>query len=137
MSEAEEDLECWPSAEERAKSLAQARTLRKQARKGGLRFEAYLPPQLAGWLLGLVERGVFLDPSEAVFVILGEHRDLEPHTDLRKELLKRIVQAALDDPRPGIPHEKVFEELEQMLAAPRPKPAVWKRTAEQDDDQAS
>jgi hypothetical protein len=43
--------------------------------KGGLRFGTYLPPNLAGWLLDLIERGVFTDPSEAVFVILGEHRD--------------------------------------------------------------
>jgi hypothetical protein len=39
--------------------IAQARALREQAGKGGLRFEAYLPPDLAEWLLDLIERGVF------------------------------------------------------------------------------
>jgi len=83
------------------KRIAQAKALRQQAGKGGLRFEAYLPPDLAEWLLDLIERGVFADPSEAVFVILGEHRDLEPHADLRRELLSRSCQAAIDDPPPA------------------------------------
>jgi antitoxin ParD1/3/4 len=118
----------WPSAEEKAKNIAQAVALREQAQKGGLRFQAYLPPSLAEWLLGLIERGVFVDPSEAVFVILGEHKDLEPHADLRRELLKRILQAAMDDPRPSIPGEEAIERLRKMAEAPRPEPAVWRRT---------
>src|SRR6266853_4439904 len=69
--------------------IAQARALREQAGKGGLRFEAYLPPGLAEWLLDLIERGVFADPSEAVFVLLSQHHDLESHADLRTELLRR------------------------------------------------
>jgi len=73
--EAEHD---WRTAAERESDMAQARTLREQARKGGLRFEAYLPSSLAEWVLDLVEKGVFTDPGEAVFVILGEHKDLEP-----------------------------------------------------------
>jgi hypothetical protein len=32
----------WPSAEEKAKNIAQAKALRVQAEKGGLRFSAYL-----------------------------------------------------------------------------------------------
>src|ERR1700719_2405244 len=108
------------------------RTSRKPRRsgnrrkKGGLRFEAYVPPGLAEWLLELIEQGVFVDPSEAVFVILGEHKDLEPHADLRRELLKRILQAAMDDPRPSIPHEEVMERLRKFAAEPRPEPAEWR-----------
>jgi antitoxin ParD1/3/4 len=115
------------SAEEKAKSAAQAQALRKQAQEGGLRFETYLPPQLADWLLGLIERGVFSSPDEAAFVILGEHRELEPHADLRHELLKRIIQLSIDDPRPGIPAEEFFEKMRQKFAAPLPEPAVRKR----------
>jgi hypothetical protein len=126
-----EQGEAWPGTAERASSVAQAKALRKQARKGGLRFEAHLPSQLALWLLGLIEKGEFLDPSEAVFVILGQHRELEPHDDLRRELLKRVVRSALDDPRPSIPSEKVFKNLRRMLAAPRPEPAAWKRSSAQ------
>jgi antitoxin ParD1/3/4 len=90
------EKEAWPTAEQKQKCVAQAKALRKQAAEGGLRFEAYLPPQLAEWLLERIEKGVFLDPSEAVFVLLGEYEELEPHTDLRQE-----------------------------LAAPRPEPAAW------------
>src|ERR1019366_7342507 len=98
-----EDLpDGWRTAEEKARDIAQAKALKEQARNGGLRFEAYLPLDLATWVLDFVERGVFVDPSEAVFVILGEHKDLEPHADLRDELLRRSVQAAIDDPRPPI-----------------------------------
>jgi antitoxin ParD1/3/4 len=125
MNEDEDDV--WPTAEEKAKNIAQAKALREQAKKGGLRFEAYLPSDLAEWLLGLIERGVFVDPSEAVFVILGEHKDLEPHADLRRELLKRTLQAAMEDPRPSISHEEMMERLRKLAEAPRPEPAEWRR----------
>jgi antitoxin ParD1/3/4 len=131
MKTTTKEQECWPSAEEKARSVAQAKALREQAKKGGLRFEAYLPPALANWLLDLIERGEFFDPSEAAFVILGEHQELEPHADLRRELLKRMVQSAIDDPRPGIPGEEVFERLREKLEGPQPEPAVWKRSSEQ------
>ena len=87
----EEAKQDWRTVAERESDIAQARTLREQARKGGLRFEAYLPPNLAEWVLDLVEEGVFTDPGEAVFVILGEHKDLEPHADLREEILRRSL----------------------------------------------
>jgi hypothetical protein len=92
-----------------------------------LRFEAYLPPAMADWLLAHIERGTFRDPSEAVFVIFGEHEELEPHSDLRHELLKRSLQAALDDPRPGIPAEEVFSKLRKRMQDPRAEPAVWRK----------
>ena len=104
----------------------QAAALKEQARAGGLRFEAYLPPDLADWLLALIERGMFTDSSEAAFVMLGEQRELEPHADLRKELLRRSCQASLDDPRPRIPHEEAKEQIRRWLSAPKPPPAVWR-----------
>jgi hypothetical protein len=107
--------------------IAQAKALREQACAGGLRFEAYLPPGPAEWLLDLIARGVFTDPSEAVFVMLGKQQELEPHADLREELLRRSCQEALDDPRPGISPEEMKERMETLLAAPRPQPAVWLR----------
>jgi antitoxin ParD1/3/4 len=112
-------------AAERAAGMAQAARLKQQAEQGGLRFEAYLPPHLATWLLELVERGVFLSPSEAVFVIMGEHQELSPHADLRQELLKRQIEAAINDPRPSLSSEEVFAELKAMMAKPRPEPAEW------------
>jgi hypothetical protein len=109
----------------RRRSIAQAKALRAQAQAGGLRFEAYLPSGLADWILDLVERGVFIDPSEAVFVMLGEQKDLTPHADLRKEILRRSCQEALDGP--SIPHEEVEAWLQRLVDAPRPDPAVWHR----------
>lgn len=117
----------WLTADEQAQAIVQAGALKEQASQGGLRFDVYLPPDLAEWLLEHIEEGVFADPSEAVFVILGEHRDLEPHADLRRELLKRVLQASIDDPRPSIPLEDVKEHLEKRMAAPRSEPATWRR----------
>lgn len=120
----------WSDQADRAHALEQARQLRDQVGKGGLRFEAYLPPSLALWLLGLIEQGQFLDPSEAVFVIFGEHEDLEPHTDLRSELLKRKLQAAAEDPRPGISGEELQDWLRELCKEPLPEPARWKGRSE-------
>ena len=106
--------------------MAQAIALREQAKAGGLRFSVYLPAGLAEWLLGLVEKGTFIDPSEAVFVLLQEAQELEPHHDLRRELLGRMLQAAEDDPRPPIPGEEVFKRLREKYAS-RPEPAVWEK----------
>jgi len=108
-----------------APARAQAQQLRDQARTGGLRFEAYLPGSLADWLLEQVEKGLFADPSEAVFVMAGLFRDLEPHADLRAELLRRMLQAAMDDPRPPIPAEEVFDKLERRNSEPLPPSARW------------
>jgi hypothetical protein len=113
------------AADAAALRMARVSAVREQASSGGLRFEAYLPSDLAGWLLDLIESGTFTDPSEAVFVMLGEQRDLEPHADLREELLNRCCQASLDDPRPRIPHEEVKAWLDKKFAEPRPQPAVW------------
>jgi antitoxin ParD1/3/4 len=110
----------------RRHGIEQAKALREQARAGGLRFEAYLPSGLAEWLLEQIERGVFIDPSEAVFVMLTEQRDLEPHADLREEILQRSCQEAIDDPR-RIPHEEVVEKMRAFAVAPRPEPATWRR----------
>jgi len=126
MKSPEAAAEEWPSAEEKARNVAQAIALREQAKAGGLRFSVYLPPGLAEWLLGLVEKGTFIDPSEAVFVLLQEAQELEPHHDLRRELLNRILQAAENDPRPGSPAEEVFRRIKEKLAS-RPEPAVWEK----------
>lgn len=106
-------------------AAGQARALRAQAEAGGLRFEAYLPSDLATWILDKIARGVFASPSEVVFVILDEQQELEPHADLRQEALRRTLQAAVDDPRPGIPADEVMRTLREKFAAPQPEPAVW------------
>jgi hypothetical protein len=119
----------WRTAEQRAEDIAQAKALREQASKGGLRFDVFLPSGLAEWLLDFVERGVFVDPSEAVFVMLGEQKDLEPHDDLREEILRRSLEAAINDPGPRLSHEEVDEKLRKKFAEPLPGPAVWRKNS--------
>lgn len=117
----------WPDPADKAHAVEQAKRLRNQVAEGGLKFEAYLPPSLALWLLDRIEQGQFLDPSEAVFVILGEHEELEPHADLRREMFKRRIQAAADDPRPGISGEEIKAELREKRKAPLHEPATWEK----------
>ncbi len=123
----DDDAPEWPDPADKAHAVEQAKRLRDQAAGGGLRFDAYLPPALALWLLDRIEQGIFLDPSEAVFVILGEHEELEPHADLHRELFKRRIQAAADDPRPGIPAEDVMKRLRQASKEARQEPARWEK----------
>jgi Arc/MetJ-type ribon-helix-helix transcriptional regulator len=110
---------------------AQAGRLREQARMGGLRFEAYLPPALADWLLERVEHGLFADPAEAVFAIVGNFRDLEPHRDLRDELLRRTLERSLEDVKAGrtLPADEVFDRLQRRYSQPRPEPGCWQKIA--------
>lgn len=119
----------WPDPAEAAYSRTHAKELREKAKRGGLQFQTYLPPRDAVWLLDLIEAGTFIDPSEATFVLLGQARELEPHADLRSELLRRRIQTAIDDPRPGIPGELVVEKLKKEIERPVPEPAVWVRRA--------
>jgi len=107
----------------------QAKALREQARAGGLSFEAYLPPDMADWLLERVERGDFVDPSEAVFVIVWNFIDMEPHRDLRDELMRRILERSFEDVKAGRVHDadEVFDELERKMAVPQPEPARWEK----------
>ena len=115
-------LETETTARER---IEQARALKEQARKGGLRFEAYLPSSLAVWVLEMVEQGVFVDPSEAVFVLMGQASDLDPHDDLKDEILKRSLQKAVDNPRPPITSLK--EKMERWRHE-RVEPVVWEKS---------
>lgn len=102
----------------------QAKALREQAGKGGLRFEAYIPPRIADWLLDAIVREVFTDPSEAVFVLLGEHMELQQHRNLRDELDPRRIQAAIDAPHPLLSSDDGRARLQERTAN-RSEPAVW------------
>ncbi len=106
-------------------SVAQAKTLRAQAEKGGLAFQAWLPPQQALWILDLIEHSKYGDPGEAVFNLLGEAQDLAPHDDLRKELLKRSLDAALNNPGPVVPIEACVPDMLSRMEGPQPAPAEW------------
>ncbi len=78
---------------------------------------------LADWILEKVENGVFIDPSEAVFYLLQEVKELEPHHDLRKQLLQRKLDEAQKGP--FIDGEKVFHNLKEQLEKTPSLPVKW------------
>jgi hypothetical protein len=102
-------------------------SVRRQAAAGGLRFEAYLPPGLAEWVVSLVEQEVFRSPSEAVFVAMQSFRELEDHPEVKQELLASVLQKRIDsmDEGGGLPGEEVMARLRHEMEGPRPEPAVW------------
>ena len=85
----------WPDPADKAHAVEQAKRLRNQVAEGGLRFEAYLPPSLALWLLDLIEQDTFLDPSEAVFVILGEHKSPTHNSSFAIRRVMRLMEAMM------------------------------------------
>lgn len=103
------------SPEYLAAPKAQAARLKHEATEHGLRFDAYFVPSAAEWVLEAIEKGRFVEPAEAVFVAIQVFVELEAYPDLRKELLKRKIEESLADPRPGIPAEEVFAELEERM----------------------
>lgn len=121
------DIDEWLSPRRQAEASEKARSLRDQATKAGLRFEAFLPSHLALWLLDKIEQGEFIDPAQATFELLKQTRELEPHTDLRNELTRRGIQAAIDDPRPPINAEAMMKKMEEIAKRPAEKAAVWEK----------
>lgn len=76
-----------------------------------------------------MEKGRFTAPSEAVFVMMQNQKELEAHSDLKREVLRRSIEAAIQDPRPGISDEELEKELDKLKYEDRAEPAVWpKRT---------
>lgn len=124
----------WVESEKMAqKRIEQARTLKNHASNGGgLKFEAYLTPDLAVWVLDMVERGVFIDPSEAVFVFMGQAKDIELHNDIKLEILKRRLGLSIED----MANEKTFttEEVQahmKNVMEDRIEPALWNKISQE------
>ena len=110
-----------------------------KASENGLRFEQFLTPDLASWILQQVEEGVYVSPSEAVFHMLQHHRDFVQHSDLVTEVLFRTLQEASDsiDRGEGISGEELearLEELEEIFKRKRQKPVYWKNDPHVYDD---
>jgi Arc/MetJ-type ribon-helix-helix transcriptional regulator len=98
-------------------------------------FRIFLPEDLANWLRKMICSGIFQTPAEAAFVAFQDLRELDRHPEVRKALLKAMLTAAVNDPRPAIPAEKVFARLRAQTLRyartkpPRPKPLPSRRTA--------
>ena len=102
----------------------------KQVAAGGLRFEAYLPPPLASWVIELVEQGVFNSPSEAVFVAMQTFEDLDQHREVKRELLGAVLAYASKEAEEGNVYTagEVMARLEKRKSQPPSEPAVWDRS---------
>ena len=119
----------WIENDETARQrIEQARSLKEIAQKGGLRFEVYLTPGLAEWILDMVEHGDFIDPSEAVFVFMEQAQEIEPHDDLKEEILRRRLQKGLDSIEQGRTYsaDEVWEHINKIREE-KAEPAVWKK----------
>lgn len=101
--------------EYRAAEKAQATALKAEASEHGLRLETYLVPSVAEWVLTQVERGRFLDPSEAVFVAMQVFMELDAYPDLHEELFRREITKSLENDGPGIPAEEVLAKLNERI----------------------
>lgn len=119
------DIDIYPAAFRQAQQ-EQAARLQDAAARAGLDFEAYLAPEAACWALRAIEAGHFISPSELAWVAIQQFIDMQQHPDLREELLRRQLQAAMDDPRPGIPAEEVMARLKARIAERAlHEPARW------------
>ena len=107
---------------------AEQRRIRAHILARGMTFKVFLPESLANWLRKKIRAGVFHDPAEAAFVAFQDLHDLDRHPKVRRELLRAMLQASIDDPRPGIPAEKVAARFRSKTLRyartkpPRPKP---------------
>lgn len=107
---------------------AEQQRIRAHILARGMTFKVFLPESLANWLRKKIRAGVFHDPAEAAFVAFQDLHELDRHPKVRRKLLRAMLQAAIDDPRPGIPAEKVAAKLRAQTLRyartkpPRPKP---------------
>lgn len=113
-----------------AKSREQAALLRQHARLGGLKFEAYLPPDIADWILEQVERGVFRDPGEAMFVYMTQAKDISVTPGLADMIEEAILSERCRKLDSGETKTYSWEEVRARLESDmrERQPAVyWKK----------
>jgi len=101
MSSAEEEF--TPEERERIRANIEAR---------GMTFEVFLPESLADWLRAKIAADFYADAAEAALVAFQELHELDRHPRVRTALLDARIQAALDDPRPGISVEEFRTQLQ-------------------------
>ena len=74
----------------------------------GERFEAFIQDQ--------IREGRYQNVSEVVRAGLRLLEDHEAERKRQDEYMKAAITASMDDPRPPIPIDEVFDELEARLA---------------------
>jgi hypothetical protein len=99
--------EFTPEQQERIKAHTRAR---------GMTFEVFLPEESADWLRLKIAAGMFKNPGEAALVAFQDLQALDRHPVARRALLTAMIEASVNDPRPGI---SIEEFREQFLAQMR------------------
>lgn len=108
----------------RGAAAAQAQSLMAEAAKGGLRFEVWLSPERAAWVLERIIAGEFIDPCEAAFVAFGEAIELDRHPKVRRALLEAMIVAAMEGPT--VEAKQAMAEIKAKLNERGScEPAVW------------
>jgi hypothetical protein len=107
-------------------------------RARGLTFEVFLPEGIADWLWEKFEAGAYKNPGEAAFVAFQDLRELDRHPAVRTQLLKAMINAAAEDPRPGITIEdwraKHRATLREYASTEPPTPRIWPAAIDPSDN---
>jgi Arc/MetJ-type ribon-helix-helix transcriptional regulator len=124
-------------AAERKFTAAEQKRIRAHIRARGLTFKVFLPESLGNWLRKKIRAGVFQDAAEAAFVAFQDLAELDRHPEVRKALLRAMLKAAANDPRPAISAEKLLARFRARsrryarTSPPRPRqlPKSWRKRA--------
>ena len=98
--------------------------------KAGLRFEAYMPPDLAEWLLSILSSAACLPiRARRSSVMLGELTATWSRTTIfATNCYSATVQAAIDHPRRSLSGDEVEKNFRELSAALLPEAAIWRKT---------
>jgi len=89
--------------------------IQARIRARGMTFEVFLPESLADWLRTKLAEGVFCSPKEAAFIAFQQLQGLDEHPLVREQLLKAMIEDALQDPRPGMPADQLRDKFRAQL----------------------
>lgn len=108
-------------------NMQQARQLLLSLGERGLRFEAFLPGELAHWFLTTISAGRFAHPNEMIVEMATVFRRLELHPDLMQELLSRHVNQVRAGKMQGISNESLSKQMDELWTRQAPEPLEWKK----------
>lgn len=75
----------------------------------------------------MVERGVFIDSSEAVHEYMNQVCEMDKHDDIKLSILRTRLEAAEDEIGQGITvTEESMEDLLNEMKSTRTEPIVWR-----------
>ena len=82
----------------------------------------------------MVEKGDFIDPSEATFVFLDQAQDIDDNVDIKRQILQRRLEQRLEDDEDDENEntssgEDVFKRLIEELDH-KHDTAVWKKISQ-------